>query len=596
MNVQEPGMRSNQARALRTRTITKVFIANRGEIALRIVRAARDYGIGSVVPYTQSESDALFVRLADQTHDLGQDGPNETYLSVERMVKGAIASGADAVHPGYGFLSEQAEFAEAVEEAGLLWIGPPPSAIRALSDKVTAKRIATSVGAPVLGGPERPLSDSEDLRATLEELGLPVVLKAAYGGGGRGMRVIRSLEEAEALFDTARRESLAAFGRDEIFVERYLDRPRHIEVQVLADHYEAVLAIGTRDCTLQRRYQKVVEEAPAPFLPADTRSALNESARAICTAAGYASAGTVEFLVGPDGSTAFLEVNTRLQVEHPVTEATTGLDLVVAQFRIAEGEPLWLEQCDLTPTGHALEFRINAEDPATGFLPSSGKLERLRLPSGPGVRVDSGLGEGDTVDGRFDSLIAKLVVVGSDRDEALRRSRRALSELEILGVETLLPLHERILAHPDFYDTTNGALNVSNTWIESDLLLDTPLQSKSATNQPPQVLIGGREVEVKLPHGIEHLALARKSAKHRNGSDPTTAGAVRSPMQGTVASLYVTNGSTVQKGEPICGIEAMKMENLLRAPIDGIVSGLSVAIGSSVRRNMVVCHLTTEQQ
>ena len=596
MNGKDDDVHAGEANIPQRRAITKVFIANRGEIALRIVRAARDYGIASVVPYLQSESEALFVRLADQTYALGHGGTNETYLSEDRMVAAALESGADAVHPGYGFLSEQVEFAEAVERSGLLWIGPPPRAIQMLSNKVAAKRIAISVGAPVLDSPEEPITGTKELHRAIKELGLPVVLKAAYGGGGRGMRVIRRLEDAEALLETAQRESLAAFGRDEIFMERYLDRPRHIEIQILADHYGTVHAVGTRDCTLQRRYQKVIEEAPAPLLPADTQFMLNESARAICAAAGYTSAGTVEFLVGQDGSAAFLEVNTRLQVEHPVTEATTGLDLVVAQFRIAEGDPLWLTQSDLTPKGHAFEFRINAEDPTTGFLPSSGRLERLRLPSGPGVRVDSGLGEGDTVDGRFDSLIAKLIVVGIDRDEALRRSQRALEELEIHGVETLLPLHKRILAHSDFHDTTDGTLNVYNTWIESDLLVNDTFQSTSPANEPSQILIGGREVAVRLPHGIKHHGLARRSTHLRDNSDPATQGVVRSPMQGTVASLYVTNGSMVREGEPICGIEAMKMENLLRAPIDGIVSELSVIPGSSVRRNMIVCHLTQEQQ
>jgi acetyl-CoA/propionyl-CoA carboxylase biotin carboxyl carrier protein len=575
------------------RLISKLFVANRGEIALRIVRAARDYGIRSIVPHTHNERDTPAVHMADEGLDLGPGGPRETFLSLERMVRAALESGADAVHPGYGFLSEAAEFAEAIEQAGLLWVGPSPAAIRLLSDKVAAKQIATRVGAPVLGGPDHPLASTGELHEVLNTLGLPLVLKAAFGGGGRGMRVIRERKEADALFDAARRESIAAFGRDEIFVERFLEQPRHIEVQVLGDAYGTVVAVGTRDCTLQRRFQKVIEEAPAPFLPEGTETIVNESARAICAEAHYTSAGTVEFLVGRDGSTAFLEVNTRLQVEHPVTEATTGIDLVVAQLRIAEGEPLWLNHNDLSPIGHAIEFRINAEDPSAGFTPSAGRLERLRLPSGPGVRIDAGLEEGGVVDLDFDSLIAKVIVVGADRDETLRRARRALQECEVSGVATLLPLHLEILSHEEFLNASSGILAIHNTWIESELLAKGAAGPSLTSSGGAYVRIGGREVPVELPLGLNLHELSRRTDR----SSPTaeTERTIRSPMQGTVTSLHIVNGATVQQGDPICGIEAMKMENLLLAPESGVISGLSVSLGTSVRRNSIICTIDSTE-
>jgi len=418
--------------------LSKVLVANRGEIAVRVIRATRDAGLHSVAVYADSDRHARHVHLADEAHALGGDSAADTYLSVEALLQAARSSGADAIHPGYGFLSENADFAQAVVDAGLTWIGPPPHAIRNLGDKVSARRIATRVGAPLVPGSDGAAADAKEIVDFAREHGLPVAIKAAFGGGGRGLKIARTLEEIPAVFDSASREALAAFGRGECFVERYLDRPRHVEAQVLADHHGNVVVVGTRDCSLQRRHQKLVEEAPAPFLSEKQRSTIYTSAKAICREAGYAGAGTVEYLVGGDGTLSFLEVNTRLQVEHPVTEETTGTDLVREMFLIATGEPLRLSH-DPEPRGHSFEFRINAEDPARNFLPAPGSITALVMPEGPGVRIESGIAVGDEVDGKFDSLLAKVIVTGADRAQALERSRRALGELEVGGIATVIP-------------------------------------------------------------------------------------------------------------------------------------------------------------
>jgi acetyl-CoA/propionyl-CoA carboxylase biotin carboxyl carrier protein len=520
--------------------------------------------------------------------DLGLGRAQETFLSIERMVDAARTSNADAVHPGYGFLSEQAEFAEAVIDAGMTWVGPPPSAIRMLSDKVAAKQVAMKVGAPVAGGPDEPVTSAASVVELASKMGLPLVLKAAFGGGGRGMRVIRSLDECGAAFDAARRESISAFGREELFVERYLERPRHVEVQVLGDLYGRVVVVGTRDCSLQRRYQKIVEEAPAPFLSDTVRAEIAAAAVAICREAGYVSAGTVEFLVSDDDDVAFMEVNTRLQVEHPVTEVTSGLDLAVAQLRIASGEPIWWEG-ERTPMGHAIEFRINAEDPGIDFMPSVGRLTSLALPSGPGVRVDAGIECGGEVDPNFDSMIAKVIVSGATREEAIARSRRALGECVVSGVATLLDVHKAILDHGDFGHDDPDRFAVHTTWIERELLRTQSFQPYSSPADEATVMVGGRAMRALLPDGLQPGTLDRKEKSSRRAD--ALGGAVLAPMQGTVTSLYVSDGSLVREGEPICGVEAMKMENLVRAPVDGVVSGLSISLGMSVRRSMVLCHV-----
>ncbi len=445
--------------------ITKVLVANRGEIAVRIIRAAADAGLTSVAVYADPDADGLFVRLADEAYALGGATPAETYLDIEKIVGVATRSGADAVHPGYGFLAENAAFAQAVLDAGLVWIGPPPSAIDALGDKVKARHIAEKVGAPLVPGTADPVADADEVVAFAEEFGLPVAIKAAYGGGGRGLKVARTLEEIPELFESATREAVSAFGRGECFVERYLDRPRHVETQCLADTHGNVVVISTRDCSLQRRHQKVVEEAPAPFLSASQVDRLYAASKAILTAAGYVGAGTCEFLVGQDGTISFLEVNTRLQVEHPVSEEVTGLDLVRQMFRIADGEPLGFD--DPPMRGHSIEFRINAEDAGRGFMPAPGTLLTWRPPSGPGVRIDEGYLAGMTVPGNFDSLVAKIIVSGADRDEALARSRRALRELEIDGMPTIVPFHRAVLDDPAF-TAPDGKFGVHTRWIETE--------------------------------------------------------------------------------------------------------------------------------
>src|ERR1700710_453506 len=484
--------------------VQKVLIANRGEIAVRVIRACRDAGYTSVAVYAEPDRDALHVRVADEAFALGGTTPGDSYLVIEKIIDAAKQSGADAVHPGYGFLSENADFAQAVIDAGLTWIGPSPDAIIALGDKVQARHIAMKVGAPLVPGTKEPVSGADEVIAFAEEHGLPVAIKAAFGGGGRGLKVARTKEEIPELFDSAVREAVSAFGRGECFVERFLDKPRHVEAQVLADTHGNVIVVGTRDCSLQRRNQKLVEEAPAPFLTAEQRERIHTSAKAICLAAGYVGAGTVEYLVGTDGSISFLEVNTRLQVEHPVSEETSGIDLVRQQFRIADGLPLEITE-DPTPRGHSFEFRINAEDAGRNFMPAPGPVTRLEIPQGPGVRWDSGVETGGEVAGAFDSMLAKLIVTGASRAEALQRAARALDELVVEGMPTVVPFHRAVVRDPAF---TSEPFTVHTRWIETEWDNQvTPYGAAAETEdaEPRQTVVvevGGRRLEVSLPAGL----------------------------------------------------------------------------------------------
>jgi acetyl-CoA/propionyl-CoA carboxylase biotin carboxyl carrier protein len=575
------------------RELKRVLIANRGEIAVRIVRAARDEGLTSIAVHGPADRDARHVRLADEAVSLGEGTPAETYLSIPAVLEAAAVSGADSVHPGYGFLSENADFAQAVLDAGLTWIGPPPSAIHELGDKVRAREIARRVGAPLVPGTSSAVRDAEEVMAFAEEHGLPVAIKAAFGGGGRGLKVARAREEIPHLFESAVREAVAAFGRGDCFVERYLDRPRHVEAQVLADRHGRVVVVGTRDCSLQRRHQKLVEEAPAPFLSPEQVARIRESARAICREAGYVGAGTVEYLVGRDGTVSFLEVNTRLQVEHPVTEETTGIDLVRQMFRIAAGDHLELPD-DPPARGHAIEFRINAEDPARGFVPTPGTITALTVPEGPGVRFDSGVDAGDPVDGSFDSLIAKLIVSGADRQQALERSRRALAELEIGGLTTVVPFHRAVVGEPAFTATTGEDFAVHTGWIETEFA--PPGEPPEAVPLEPdvvRVVIGGRQLAVRLPGLASHPEADAIRAEARSATTEAAAhGAVTAPMQGTVVKVAVEEGQEVDAGDLIAVVEAMKMENPVRAPRAGTVTGLRVAVGDTTRQDAVLCELT----
>ena len=571
-------------------SIRRVLVANRGEIALRVIRAAKDLGISTVAVFAGPDADAPFVRMADSALDMDGDTPATTYLDAAKLISAASTSGADAIHPGYGFLSESAEFARAVGEAGLTWIGPPESAIRMIGDKVRARAVAKRVGAPLAPGSDGPIASVSELAEFIAEHGLPVVIKAAFGGGGRGMRVVTSATELERQFEAAQREALAAFGRGECFVERYLVNPRHVEAQVVADTFGTVIVAGIRDCSLQRRHQKVVEEAPAPFLAEEQRAAIVASAKRICAEAGYVGAGTVEYLVVGDGGISFLEVNTRLQVEHPVTEETAGMDIVVEQFRVAMGEPLSLSE-DPLPRGHALEFRINAEDPANGFLPAPGRITRLVLPAGPGVRVDAGVSPGGVVDARFDSLLAKLIVTGRDRDETIRRARRALGEFEIEGVPTLVPLHRAILEEPDFVASKGADFKVHTGWIEQKLVPRLELEPASEPSAVAYVRIGGQPMAVRLPAGVDPSSLARKRGSGTAARPDHPDVAVVAPMQGTVVKVAVSEGQEVALGEQLFSIEAMKMENAVLAHRPGVVKLLSVAVGQSVRRGLVLCEI-----
>ncbi|WP_284756768.1 biotin carboxylase N-terminal domain-containing protein [Agrobacterium sp. fls2-241-TYG-188a] len=552
----------------------KVLIANRGEIAVRIIRACRDYGIGSVAVYADPDQDAVFVRLADEAYALEGVRPADTYLNIEKLIAIARRSGADAVHPGYGFLSERAEFAQAVIDAGLIWIGPDPEVIRILGDKVEARRIATSVGAPLVAGSDGPVATAAEVVAFAEQHGLPVAIKAAHGGGGRGIKVAWKLDEIADLYDSAVREATAAFGRGECFLERFLDRPRHIEAQVIADKHGNVVVLGTRDCSLQRRNQKLIEEAPAPFLSGEQRQKIHEAAKAICAAAKYSGAGTVEFLLGVDGTISFLEVNTRLQVEHPVTEETTGIDLVIEQFRVAEGHALRVTETP-EPRGHSMEFRINAEDPGRGFLPTPGAISLFEPPSGPGIRLDSGVVTGSTIPGVFDSLMAKLIVTGADREQVLRRARRALKEFKIEGIATVLPFHRAAIDSPDF--TAEDGFKVHTRWIETDFAdipeaMERPAPVDDATMIRTWLEIDGKRTSVGLPHlllaGLGGVGTDRPAA---STSTATQQDGIMAPVSGTLQSFKVADGDEVSQGDLVAVMEAMKMETQLIAPKSGTV-------------------------
>jgi acetyl-CoA/propionyl-CoA carboxylase, biotin carboxylase, biotin carboxyl carrier protein len=586
--------------------LSKVLVANRGEIAVRVVRACRDAGIASVAVYADPDRDAPFVRLADEAFALDGGTAAETYLDIEKVVAAARRAGADGIHPGYGFLSENADFAQAVIDAGITWIGPTPQAIRDLGDKVTARHIATRAGAPLVPGTPDPVSGPEEVEAFAEEHGLPIAIKAAFGGGGRGMKVAREKREIRELYESAVREATAAFGRGECFVERYLDEPRHVEAQVLADTHGNVVVVGTRDCSLQRRFQKLVEEAPAPFLSDEQRATIHESAKAICTEAGYHGAGTVEFLVGQDGLISFLEVNTRLQVEHPVSEETSGLDLVREQFRIAEGEVLAL-LADPEPRGHSIEFRINGEDAGRGFLPAPGTVSAISFPAGPGVRVDAGVEAGSVVGGQFDSLLAKLIVTGSDRAQALERARRALAEFRVEGMATVLPFHRLVVDDPAFAATEAAGFTVHTRWIETGwnntvepFTGGEGAQDETAPRRTVVVEVGGRRLEVSLPGDLAiggpggPAAAAKAPPRRRGGGKGASAvsgDAVTAPMQGTIIKVAVSDGDTVSAGDLVVVLEAMKMENPVTAHKDGTVTGLAAEQGTSVSQGTVLCEI-----
>jgi acetyl-CoA/propionyl-CoA/long-chain acyl-CoA carboxylase, biotin carboxylase, biotin carboxyl carrier protein len=580
--------------------LQKVLIANRGEIAVRVIRACKDAGIGSVAVYADPDRDALFVRLADEAHSLGGATPADSYLDIEKIVAVAQKTGADSVHPGYGFLAENRDFAQAVLDAGLVWIGPPPAAIENLGDKVKARHIAEKVGAPLVAGTKDPVSDADEVVAFAKENGLPIAIKAAFGGGGRGLKVARKEEEVAELYESAVREAVSAFGRGECFVEKYLDKPRHVETQCLADQHGNVVVVSTRDCSLQRRHQKLVEEAPAPFLSDEQMKTLYDSSKAILREADYVGAGTCEFLVGQDGTISFLEVNTRLQVEHPVSEEVTGLDLVREMFRIAAGEELGYD--DPQVEGHSIEYRINAEDPGSNFMPAPGTLTRWHAPAGPGVRLDGGYDQGETVPGSFDSLVAKLIVTGRDRTQALERSRRALDEFVVDGMPTVIPFHQTVVNDPA-YIGDGESFGVYTSWIETEFDNQIPPYTGDADTfeaeerQAVTVEVGGRRIEVVLPAGFAAGAAAgagaqKKPKRERKKSGAAATGdSVTSPMQGTIVKVAVEEGQEVAEGDVIVVLEAMKMEQPLKAHKAGTVTSLSASVGDTVTSGAVVCEL-----
>ena len=590
-------------------TISKVLVANRGEIAVRVIRAAKDAGLGSVAVYAEPDADAPHVRLADEAVALGGQTSAESYLDFAKILDAAAKSGANAIHPGYGFLSENADFAQAVIDAGLIWIGPSPQSIRDLGDKVTARHIAARAQAPLVPGTPDPVKDADEVVAFAREYGVPVAIKAAFGGGGRGMKVARTLEEIPELFESATREAIAAFGRGECFVERYLDKPRHVEAQVIADQHGNVVVAGTRDCSLQRRFQKLVEEAPAPFLTDAQRKEIHESAKRICKESGYYGAGTVEYLVGQDGLISFLEVNTRLQVEHPVTEETSGLDLVLEQFRIANGEKLAFTE-DPEPRGHSIEFRINGEDAGRGFLPAPGPVTKFEPPTGPGVRLDSGVETGSVIGGQFDSMLAKLIVSGATRGQALQRARRALDEFTVEGLATVIPFHRAVVSDPAFIGDENG-FTVHTRWIETEW--DNTVEpftgggeideDENQARQTVVVEVGGRRLEVSLPGGLAlgngggsaDAGAVRKKPKPRkrgaHGGAAASGDAVTAPMQGTVVKVAVEEGQTVSTGDLVVVLEAMKMENPVTAHKDGVITGLAVEAGAAITQGTVLAEI-----
>lgn len=564
--------------------IEKVLIANRGEVACRIARACRDHGLASMAVYADADANALHVRLADEAWALDGSSAAQTYLDIAKLLAVARKSGADAVHPGYGFLSENADFAQAVQDAGLAWIGPDPATMRALGDKVAARRIARQVGAPLVAGTPDPVQGVDEVLAFAREHGLPIAIKAAYGGGGRGIRVVRRMDEVAGLYEAAVREATAAFGRGECFVERFLDRPRHVEAQVIADRHGHVVVLGTRDCSLQRRNQKLVEEAPAPFLGDAQRQQIHQAAHDICAAAGYVSAGTVEFLLGPDGQVSFLEVNTRLQVEHGITEETTGVDLVREQLRVADGLPLSFTQAP-APRGHSLEFRINAEDPGRGYLPTPGTITRFDAPAGPGVRVDSGVAAGSQVPGHFDSLIAKLMVTAATREQALARARRALAEFKIEGIATVLPFHRAVVDDTAF--TAEDGFRVHTRWIETEMA--TALEPAARPGPEPGtplvrtwIEVDGKRVRLGLPATLA-LDVGHRRASPAAGGEPaleptaTAAGDILAPLAGTLVKWQRDDGAPVTAGDVVATVEAMKMETAVTAPRSGTLRCLAAA-------------------
>ncbi|MGW1462910.1 acetyl/propionyl/methylcrotonyl-CoA carboxylase subunit alpha [Streptomyces sp. NPDC002308] len=579
----------------------KVLIANRGEIAVRVARACRDAGIASVAVYADPDRDALHVRAADEAFALGGDTPAASYLDIAKVLRAAADSGADAIHPGYGFLSENAEFAQAVLDAGLTWIGPPPHAIRDLGDKVAARHIAQRAGAPLVAGTPDPVSGADEVVAFAREHGLPIAIKAAFGGGGRGLKVARTLEEVPELYDSAVREAVAAFGRGECFVERYLDKPRHVETQCLADTHGNVVVVSTRDCSLQRRHQKLVEEAPAPFLTEEQNAQLYAASKAILKEAGYVGAGTVEFLVGTDGTISFLEVNTRLQVEHPVTEEVTGLDLVREMFRIADGEELGYG--DPAVRGHSFEFRINGEDPGRGFLPAPGTVTTFNAPTGPGVRLDAGVESGSVIGPAWDSLLAKLIVTGATREQALQRAARALGEFTVEGMATAIPFHRAVVVDPAF---TSNPFRIHTRWIETEFVNEikpftTPAEADEDEGNREIVVVevGGRRLEVSLPSSLG-MSLARtglaagakpKRRAAKKAGSAASGDTLASPMQGTIVKVAVEEGQEVKEGDLVVVLEAMKMEQPLNAHRSGTIKGLTAQVGSSLSSGAAICEI-----
>jgi acetyl-CoA/propionyl-CoA carboxylase biotin carboxyl carrier protein len=595
----------------KSKGLQKVLIANRGEIAVRVIRACKDAGIGSVAVYAEPDRDALFVRLADEAHSLGGSTPADSYLDIAKIIAVAEKSGADSVHPGYGFLAENADFAQAVIDAGLIWIGPPPAAIEALGDKAKAKHIAVKANAPLAPGTKDALTDADEAVRFAEENGLPIAIKAVFGGGGRGLKVARTLEEIPDAFESAVREAVSAFGRGECLVEKFLDKPRHVETQCLADQHGNVVVVSTRDCSLQRRNQKLVEEAPAPFLSDEQVTELYESSKRILQEAGYYGAGTCEFLVAQDGSISFLEVNTRLQVEHCVSEEVTGIDLVREMFRIAAGEELGYDDPEIR--GHSIEYRINAEDGGRNFMPAPGTLSAWSPPSGPGIRLDGGYENGETIPGAFDSLIAKLIVSGRDRTQALERSRRALDEFVVDGMPTVIPFHQAVVRDPAYVGPSNpsgeGSFDVYTQWIETDFdnqiepyAGDSAEAEEQGERQTVVVEVGGKRLEVVIPGGLGGIAAGpaggAKKPKRAGGKKAGAAAsgdAVTSPMQGTIVKIAVEEGQEVASGDVIVVLEAMKMEQPLKAHKAGTVTGLTAEVGATVGNGAVVCEVRSSE-